>query len=146
MDYCFEMCLLKGQIFLSEDHNGCALIVHPERKSGLIKSIWLNIKLAFRSIGLWRIGKVMMREKLIKAHQPGDPFYYLWFVGVLPDFQGKGIGSKLLDEVFLYYQEDDRLFYLETSVLTNLPWYKKYGFEVINEIEIGYILYQMIKR
>jgi ribosomal protein S18 acetylase RimI-like enzyme len=88
----------------------------------------------------------MKREKLIKAHQPAEPFYYLWFVGVYPDFQGKGIGSKLLDEIFQYYKKDERPFYLETSVLTNLPWYKKYGFEIINEIDIGYKLFQMVRK
>lgn len=145
MEYCFEMCLLKGQIFLSEDHNGCALILHPERKAGLIETISLDLKLAFRSIGLSRVRKVMKREKLIKAHQPREPFHYLWFIGVYPDSQGKGIGSKLLDDILQYYQKDERPFYLETSVLTNLPWYKKYGFKIINEIDIGYKLYQMIK-
>jgi ribosomal protein S18 acetylase RimI-like enzyme len=146
MDYCFEMCLIKGQIFLSEDLSGCALIMQPERKAGFIETALLDMKLALRSIGLSRAGKVMKREKLIKAHQPAEPFYYLWFVGVYPDFQGKGIGSKLLDEIFQYYKKDERPFYLETSVLTNLPWYKKYGFEIINEIDIGYKLFQMVRK
>ena len=143
MDYCFDMCMLRGDIFLTEDLQGCAMIIHSERKVGLIKTAMLDIKLILNTIGIFRIGKILNREKLIKAHQPKNQFYYLWFIGVYTDGQGRGIGSKLLDEIFLYYQNHQRPFYLETSVVSNLPWYKKYGFEIINEIDIGYKLYQM---
>lgn len=93
-----------------------------------------------------RIGKILNREKQIRAHQPIVPFYYLWFIGVHPEHQGQGIGSKLLEEVIEFYKNEGRPFYLETSVASNLPWYQKYGFKIINEIDIGYKLYQMIRR
>ena len=96
MEYCFKVCLAKGQIFISDNDKSCALILHPEKKMGAIKEMLLELKLAFSIIGLTRSFKVLKREKLIKQNQPKEPFYYLWFIGVAPDAQGKGIGSALI--------------------------------------------------
>ena len=145
MDYCFEMCMLQGQAFLNEERNGCVLILDSVRKAGWLNNFILDTKLALNAIGLLRIGKILNREKQIKAHQPKEPFYYLWFIGVQPEYQGQGIGSKLLGETLQFYESTGKPFYLETSVVSNLPWYQKYGFKIINEIDIGYKLYQMIR-
>ena len=132
--YCFEVCLVKGQIFMSNDDKACALILHPERKMGSIKEMLLNMKLAINSIGASRSFKVLKREKLIKQNHPKEPFYYLWFIGVTPDAQGKGIGSALIEEVFQKYNKGTRPFYLETSVVKNISWYEKYGFIIYKEL------------
>jgi ribosomal protein S18 acetylase RimI-like enzyme len=145
MAYCFDICLMQGQAFLSDDGNAGVLIRDPLKKGNRVKTGLLDLGLAFQSIGLHRVSKVARREKLIKKYQPKDPFYYLWFIGVNPDAQGKGTGSNLLREVLQYYEPDKRPFYLETSVLRNLPWYEKFGFKIYNEIDLGYKLYQMIR-
>lgn len=145
MDYCFEICLMKGRVFLSDDQNACALILHPEEKGEWLKSIMLNASLAFNVIGISRVSKVLNREKKIKEYQPDHLFFYLWFIGVDPQVQGKGIGRHLLQEIFQYYKKDQKPFYLETSNLQNLPRYKSFGFNIINEIDLGYKLYQMVR-
>ena len=145
MQYCFDICLVKGQIFISDDENACALILHPERKIGTIKEMLLELKLAINCIGLSRSYKVLKREKLIKQNQPKEPFYYLWFIGVAPEAQGKGIGSALIEEVFIKYNEETRPFYLETSVVKNLSWYEKYGFKIFKELDLGHKLYLMLR-
>ncbi len=35
----------------------------------------------------------------------------------------------------------NRPIYLATSTMKNLPWYKKSGFEVYNELDLGYNLF-----
>ena len=145
MEYCFKVCLAKGQIFISDNDKSCALILHPEKKMGAIKEMLLELKLAISSIGVIRSFKVLKREKLIKQNQPKEPFYYLWFIGVAPDAQGKGIGSALIEEVFQKYNEETRPFYLETSVVKNLSWYEKYGFKLFKELDLGHKLYLMLR-
>ncbi|MCK5372493.1 MAG: GNAT family N-acetyltransferase, partial [Cyclobacteriaceae bacterium] len=135
----------KGQIFISDNDKSCALILHPEKKMGAIKEMLLELKLAINSIGVIRSFKVLKREKLIKQNQPKEPFYYLWFIGVAPDAQGKGIGSALIEEVFQKYNKGTRLFYLETSVVKNLSWYEKYGFKIFKELDLGHKLYLMLR-
>ncbi len=145
MSYSFDVCLAKGQIFISDDEQACGLILHPEGKIGWLKTIRLDFNLAINSIGITRVGKVLKRERQIKIHQPKCSFYYLWFIGVHPDSQGKGIGSKFIEDIFHEYDIEKKPFYLETSVIRNLAWYEKYGFKVFNQLNIGYKLYQMLR-
>lgn len=67
--------------------------------------------------------------------------YYLWFIGVDPDFQNTGIGSILLDELVEDSKFKKRPIYLETSTLKNLPWYKKFGFNIYHEADLSYKLF-----
>jgi len=71
--------------------------------------------------------------------------YYLWFIGVDPDQQNKGIGSSLIKEVIEEAHSQQRPVYLETSTLKNIPWYEKFGFKIYNELNLGYRLYFMKK-
>lgn len=141
MDYSFEVCSAFGDVFLSDDKKACALIVYPDKKKTTLKSILLDIKLIFQAVGLGNISKTLKREKLITTIQPKVPMSYLWFIGVDPLTQGRGIGSKMLQEIIDYSNSNNRPIYLETSTVKNLPWYEKFGFEVYNEKELTYHLY-----
>ena len=134
MDYSFEVCHQFGDIYLSDDRNAVALVLYPEQKKTNLSTVVLDVKLVLNCIGISNIGKALKRESSIKKLQPKDPMYYLWFIGVHPDKQGKGIGSQLMSELILESQKMKRPIYLETSTLTNIPWYKKFGFDIYNEL------------
>lgn len=141
MDYSFEMCYLFGDVLLSDDNTTCALILYPDRKKTSLKSIWLDIKLLIKCIGIFRIGKAIGREAKIKELQPNEMMTYLWFIGVDPKYQGLGKGSSLMNEIIDESNKLKRPIYLETSTIKNLPWYQKFGFEIYNELELTYKLY-----
>lgn len=141
MDYSFEICYNYGDVYLSDDNKACALVLYPDRKKTTFKSVLEDIKLLFNCIGLSNIGKAMKREAAIKKIQPNAPMYYLWFIGVDPDSQGTGIGTQLMNEVIEDSQVQSRPIYLETSTQRNLPWYKKFGFDVYNDLDLSYKLY-----
>ena len=141
MDYSFEICTAFGDVFISDDNKACALIVYPDKKKATLKSTLLDIKLILKAVGLGNISKTVKREKLISSIQPKIQMAYLWFIGVDPGEQGGGIGSKLLQEIIDYSNNNNRPIYLETSTIKNLPWYDKFGFEVYNEQDLTYHLY-----
>ena len=141
MDYTFNQCLAFGEVWLSDDRNGCALILLPDKKQFSLQSLVWDANLAFSSIGLDRVFTVLDREKRIKSYHPREPLCYLWFIGVNPEFQNKGIGSRLLQEVVDECEKKKRPIYLETSVERNLSWYKRFGFEVFQTIDLSYKLY-----
>lgn len=141
MDYSFEICFNYGEVYLSDDNKACALVLYPDRKKTTFKSVLEDIKLLFNCIGLSNIGKAMKREAAIKKIQPNAPMYYLWFIGVDPDSQGTGIGTQLMNEVIEDSQGQSRPIYLETSTQRNLPWYKKFGFDVYSDLDLSYKLY-----
>jgi len=141
MEYSFEQCYLFGDVFLSDDQKACALILYPQKKHFSIKGVWLDIKLIFKAIGILKVLKALNRESAIKKLHPKIDMAYLWFIGVLPGWQHKGIGSKLLSDLIEVKSTENLPMFLETSTINNIPWYKKFGFEVYAELELGYKLY-----
>ncbi len=143
MSYSFDVCHLFGNVFLSADRKAAALIVYPDKKRTTLKSIRLDLKLAFQCIGIPNLTKAMKRESAIKKIHPAIPFSYLWFIGVKPENQNAGLGTVLLKEIMNYSQSQNRPVLLETSTERNLPWYKKNQFEIYAELDFGYRLFFM---
>lgn len=141
MAYSFNICNLFGEVFLSDDDKCCALLLFPEKRKTNLRTIWLDAKLVINCIGLRNLFKVMRREKIIKQTQPNTSIYYLWFVGVIPRHQGKGLGTKLIRAVISRGASMNRIICLETSTIKNLPWYKNLGFEIYAEKDFNYSLY-----
>jgi ribosomal protein S18 acetylase RimI-like enzyme len=145
MAYSFEMCKAFGQVFLTEDKKGCALILLPEQKKVNLRSILWDVKLISCCIGVSNLKRVIQREGKIKSLQPVGKLCYLWFIGVQPEEQNKGIGGALLTEVIHHAEQQNRTLCLETSTEKNLPWYQKFGFKIYNELDLGYRLYFLKK-
>lgn len=145
MDYSFEVCYQSGDIFLSEDRKGCALVSYPDLKKSSFRAIALDLKLIVKSIGIWNIRKALHRATAIKKHYPPGATYYLWFIGVDADAQHRGTGTRLLNELIADAQQKKRPIYLETSVPHNVKWYEKHGFEVYKSLYFNYTLF-LIKR
>ena len=141
MAYSFDMCMEFGDVFFSENGEACALILYPHLKKFSFYAFWLDIKLIFKAITIWGVAKTLKRESKIKAIQPKEPMTYLWFIGVNHLFQHEGIGSNLLKEVIEYANQKDLPVFLETSTTENLPWYNRFGFQIYNEVELGYKLF-----
>jgi ribosomal protein S18 acetylase RimI-like enzyme len=141
MEYSFAYCQLFGQVLISEDGKACALVMFPDRKKTTLRSILLDINLAIRAIGFRRLSRAMKREAAIKRQHPNSKIIYLWFIGVRPEAQNRGIGSALLHSVIEKNEISGRPMYLETSCEQNIPFYKKFGFKIYNELDFGYKLY-----
>ncbi|HEY0056940.1 MAG TPA: GNAT family N-acetyltransferase [Pedobacter sp.] len=141
MDYSFEICYKYGEVFLSDDLDACALVLYPDQKPTSFKTILLDLKLILNCIGVKNIKKALNRESKIKTVQPKDPMYYLWFIGVEPEKQGSGIGTKFFTEILEHSKKRNRPIYLETSTLRNISWYKQFGFEIYSELDFGYKLF-----
>jgi ribosomal protein S18 acetylase RimI-like enzyme len=141
MEYSFNVCNAFGEVWISDDKQACALILLPDRKTTSIRTIIWDAKLAISVIGLSRINAVLKRESEIKSFHPQEPICYLWFIGVNPHQQHKGIGSIFIREVIEECERKKRSIYLETSVVQNLSWYQKFGFEIFHSLELSYTLY-----
>ena len=55
------------------------------------------------------------------------------YIAVDPEYQGNGIGSLMLNELFKKYEIYNIPFYLETHVKRNIPFYQNLGFELLKE-------------
>jgi len=57
-------------------------------------------------------------------------------IGVLPDFQSLGVGTLLVERCCGLVDERNLAAYLETDKLKNVPFYEKFGFNLVGEKEI----------
>ncbi|MEV6581978.1 GNAT family N-acetyltransferase [Streptomyces sp. NPDC051582] len=83
--------------------------------------------------GLSRAASV--QNTLHDAH-PDTPHWYLPTLGTDPRFQGTGVGSALVKEQLAHCDRLGQPAYLESSMISNIPFYEALGFRVTGEIRL----------
>jgi ribosomal protein S18 acetylase RimI-like enzyme len=73
----------------------------------------------------------------IGNYHPDEPHWYLPMIGVDPTQQRKGHGSALLEHALRICDQDGIPAYLESSNPSNIPLYRRHGFEMLGTIQIG---------
>ena len=136
----------------SDEANSLA-IFSPYEKGGV--SIWKYIKAGglglIPSIGLKMTKRMMSFEKFameIKNKHSKSGCWYLYVFVTMPEFRGMGLGSKIMKPMFKYLDEHNQDCYLETLLPINVEIYKKYGFELKEEIKVpntNLTLYAMLR-
>ena len=80
-----------------------------------------------------RLPQVLRAIATIESNHPKEPHWYLPFVGVEPERQGRGIGTALMRPI-VERCDDQRLpAYLEATTPRNRTCYERQGFEVTEE-------------
>jgi ribosomal protein S18 acetylase RimI-like enzyme len=86
----------------------------------------------------------------LRALYPLNSLYYLEIAAVHPDSQGLGVGGKLMRAI--NEQLGDSPCFLECTNVKNVPFYEKYGFQMVQERELklrnkddSCILYYMVR-
>ena len=140
--------------FLADSDQANSLaIFSPYEKGGI--SIWKYIKagglgLIF-SLGI-KTAKIMTgfekyaMEIKNKYAKPGC--WYLYVFVTMPKFRSKGLGSKIMKPMFKFLDEQNQDCYLETLLPINVEIYKKYGFELKEEVKVpntDLTLYAMLR-
>jgi len=67
---------------------------------------------------------------------PEEPHVHLGPIGVDPDAQGQGIGTALMHRYIEHLKQEQTAGYLETDRLSNIEFYKKFGFVVQREEQL----------
>jgi len=75
-------------------------------------------------------------EQMNKFH-PNEPHWYLPLIGTDPAHQGKGYGADLMAHAIWRCDERGEAAYLESSNPANVPFYERFGFKVMGEIQQG---------
>ena len=84
--------------------------------------------------GWSRFGRLAaMRAAMDRLHPTDRPHDYLFFLGVVPEAQGHGIGSRLLRARTARLDAARRSAYLETATEANVRLYSRHGFQVVAE-------------
>jgi ribosomal protein S18 acetylase RimI-like enzyme len=93
---------------------------------------------------IWRIGLPVIRSYLqvetitneLHSRYAPEPHWYLSQLGVEPELQGKGYGQRVLLPTLEQIDAEDKMVYLETLNPRALPFYRKLGFQVCEEVQL----------
>jgi ribosomal protein S18 acetylase RimI-like enzyme len=75
-------------------------------------------------------------EELIAEHHPREPHWYLQTLSIAPEFQRRGAGTTLIQPGLDRADADGLGAYLETQRESNIPYYRRFGFELTGEISL----------
>jgi ribosomal protein S18 acetylase RimI-like enzyme len=73
---------------------------------------------------------------LIETKHPRQPHWYLATLGTAVEQQGRGVGTALLRPVLEHCDAEGIPCYLESSKERNVPFYRRHGFEVVEEVSL----------
>lgn len=72
----------------------------------------------------------------VQARIVPEPHVYLSTLAVDPEHQGRGHGRELMKAVLEQAEQAGRVCYLETELERNVGFYRRFGFEVADELVV----------
>jgi ribosomal protein S18 acetylase RimI-like enzyme len=130
-----KLYLPRGHGYVVDDEAGGCLWLPPgeNKQLPLLKSFDMGMSL-FLDCGLKTIKRGMTLDNALAKAKPKEPHYYLFAIGTRPSHQGKGVGKKLMETGLKRVDDAGRPAYLESSKEANIPFYQRYGFEVVDKL------------
>ncbi len=125
----------RGAVYVTPGLEGAALWAAPGRWKMPMGEIARHAIATTRALGT-RFPRALKALSVIEAHHPEEPHWYLAVLGTDPVHQGKGIGSALMTPVLERCDAEGVGAYLESSKESNVPYYRRHGFEVTEEIAL----------
>ena len=134
-----ELIVGTGQV-MRPAAGGAAAVWMPSETLGpnpLIQEIQA-LPMLLTLTGWSRFGRLLQLREVMDKHHPMDSAHdYLWFLGVTPEAQGHGVGSRLLKSRTDHLDAIGRPAFLETATEANVRLYTRHGFKVIAEYRPG---------
>jgi len=137
VDYVVQQTLRKGEIYLSDDNNAVALWDFERNEKMSLHYIWRTLAFVIR-IGIKSVVRIVKSEAYVHNNCHKLPQYcHLYMIGVLPEAQGKGLASALMNPMIQKMKEKSIPIFLETANLRNVDIYKKKRFKSFETLTVG---------
>jgi ribosomal protein S18 acetylase RimI-like enzyme len=136
MDYVVDETFRQGEIYLSDDNNGVALWDSERHEKVSLHYIWRNLDFLIR-IGVKSVIRIVKSEAHVHKNFRKYPCYcHLYMIGVLPEAQGKGLASTLMNPMLQAMKAKSIPVFLETANLRNVGIYKRKGFKIFETLTV----------
>jgi GNAT superfamily N-acetyltransferase len=125
----------RGSAWTTPDTLGGALWYPPGTlEMSLAERFWEIASLMPHAIT--SLGRAGRWEELIHSHRPSEPHWYLNTLAVDPGAQRSGVGTALIGPGLERADAEGTGAYLETQRRSNIPFYRRFGFEETDEIKL----------
>ena len=131
MEYLFEKSLTYGEVYISDNEKSCILLKFPHQEKTTLDSILWNIKLAFNCIGLFRIRKVLKRQKITERNYPSEPHIRPMIMGTIDQNKGNGTAARMMIELINTHKDKHLPVVVDAAADHNVRLYQKFGFKII---------------
>ena len=140
------IALAQGLVWTTEEVVGAAVWAPPEGWRVPITATIRETPPMVRVFG-WHLPLALRsRLKMEGRHPRKPPHWYLAFMGVAPEWQGRGLGTALMRPALEALDAAGTPAYLESSTPRSRALYQRNGFEVTGEFDLpsaGPPLWQM---
>ena len=127
----------KGEVYTDGALAGGALWAPPGKWRMPIRLQARMGPMFIRLVGARRTPLILKGLAVLDKNHPDDqPHYYLGVLGTDPDHQGKGVGSALMQPILERCDTEGLGAYLESSKESNVPFYRRHGFEVTGQVHM----------
>lgn len=125
----------RGGAWTTPDAAGAALWIPPERNL-MTRSEEMWDLLSILPEGVPGLRRGVRWDAAVKRHRPTDPHWYLNTLAVDPGHQRSGVGSALIAPGLERADAAGVGCYLETQRRSNIPFYRRFGFEETGEVAV----------
>jgi GNAT superfamily N-acetyltransferase len=133
------------EVYTTDDHAGAAVWAPPNSWNLSLRATLPALPatvLTLRS----GLGRYLRAMATLGGQHPREPHWYLEGIGTDPPKQRRGVGAALIAPGLAHCDRDGVPAFLETQKETNVPYYRRFGFEVSGELDVpggGPHLWQM---
>jgi len=132
------LSVMSGRTLVATSHGRLLGLLHftpyPQCSTWRWRTIWSGPGLALTA-GSATPRVLRWRMSWERVH-PRLPHSHLGPVAVHPEFQGRGLGKKLVKQYCAILDSNAEASYLETDKPENVKLYDQFGFEVIEELSV----------
>jgi GNAT superfamily N-acetyltransferase len=121
-------------VYTADDHPGASYWDPPGHWKTSILGMLPMAPTMLRGIGRRLVRALQTLDEMEKAHAQHPDHYYLAVLGTHPDHRGNGTGAALMAPVLSTCDDEAIGAYLESSKESNIPYYQRYGFEVVGDV------------
>lgn len=129
-----HVVLPRGCVWTTSDLSAAALVLPPGRWRVPLHATLLEGR-AFGA-GVGRAARLGAAMEWRHAREVRGPHYYVRDVGVLPEMQGRGLGSALMAPTLERCDREGLPAYLEASSERSAALYDRLGFEHVSELSV----------
>jgi GNAT superfamily N-acetyltransferase len=133
-----ELGFRNGQVYTTPDHKGAAIWIRPRQWNLGVREQLRWLPSLLRDIGPLHLLPRLLAVNEAERFHPDTPHYYLLGLGTDPEYQGRGIGTALLQPVLARCDAEGVPAYLEASAHEVVPFYERRGFSVLRTLQLPY--------
>lgn len=131
-----HLYLVRGEAWTTPGATGGALWIPPDEPKRRPRDQLAEALSLFPGIGLAGARRGARIEELMAEHHPSEPHWYLEVLSIDSAHQRQGHGAALLAPVLDRCDADATPAFLETNRESNLPYYRRFGFELTEKISL----------